>query len=290
MQEFLIRLLTVVEIWIILICSLNLQLGYTGLLSLAQGAFFGTGAYAVAILTKEAQWPFLLAMAAAMALCAAMGLVIAIPSLRLRGIYFLIASLGFQLVVFSGMVNWVDLTRGPLGYYAIPQPELFGWKVGSSLEFAALATGIMLLCTLVAWRVGQSPFGLALKAIREDELAAESVGKSVVRFKATIFALGAALAAVAGGLYGTYHTAIDPFSFGIRHSVIMVAMVIIGGAGSMSGSILGACVFAAIPELLRFLELPSTEAALYREIIFGSLLVLLVFLRPKGLAGEYEVR
>jgi len=289
--DFILRLLVLVNIWSILAISLNLQLGQTGLLSVAQAAFFGVGAYAVAILTKGQGWGFLPALLGAAGIAGLIGVFIAIPSLRLKGIYFLIASLGLQLVLYSLFQNWIDLTRGPMGYYGIPRPTILSWRVVTTGSFFLLTSAGLAFSGLLVWRIVSSPFGLVLRAIRDDDIVVEALGKSVTHYKVSVFVLGAILAAVAGGLYAAYLTAIDPVSFAIRESILMLAIVIIGGPGNvLLGSCLGVAVYMILPEILRFLNLSSTEVHQIRQIVFGILLVLIALYRPRGLVGEYELR
>jgi branched-chain amino acid transport system permease protein len=140
-----------------------------------------------------------------------------------------------------------------------------------------------LLCRLV-----RAPFGRVLRAIREDEVFTQSLGKSVTGFKVKAFVIGAALAAVAGSLYAIYITFIDPTSFTVQESIFMLAIVIVGGAGNLWGSVIGAVVLVSLPELLRFVGLPSAIAANVRQILYGGLLVVMMLWRPQGLLGEYR--
>lgn len=290
MEEYLLRMLTFVSIWSILIVSLNLQIGYTGLLSIAQAAFWGIGAYAYAILSKNYGIDFITSTVIAMVISGIAGALVALPSLRLRGIYFLIATLGFQLSAYGVMQNWIDVTRGPMGFYGIPKPVIFGTTVSASTSLFLLSALIAIVAIVLAYRLGRSPFGRALKAIREDELAAAAVGKSIRNFKVLVFIFSALLASAAGSLFSAYISAIDPFAFHVRNSLLMIAIVIIGGAGNIKGSIAGTILFLGVPELLRFIDIPSVYAGQIRELIFGALLVLVIMFRPRGLMGEYEFR
>ncbi len=145
----------------------------------------------------------------------------------------------------------------------------------------------MALAYLIAGRLVGSPFGRVMHAIREDEVVAKSLGKNTLRFKITVFAVSAALAAMAGSLYAHYISYIDPTSFTVMESILVIAMVIIGGAGSLWGPLIGAFVLVMLPEGLRFLGLPSAVAANLRQIIYGSLLVVMMMVRPRGLVGRY---
>jgi len=152
-----------------------------------------------------------------------------IPSLRIHDDYFAIATFAFQIITFSVMNNWVSFTGGPMGLPGIPQPTIFGWEINSHIEFLIL---VALLCAVILWishRIVQSPFGRALKAIREDEVFAQAMGKNVANYKVMIFVIGAGMASVAGAVYAHYITFIDPTSFTVTESIFIISIVIIGG-------------------------------------------------------------
>ena len=286
-MDYALHILIFVGIYAILAVSLDLIVGHGGFLSLAHGAFFGLGAYASALMAVQLGAPFLVGILCGMAVAAIVSLLVPIPSLRLHGDFFVVASLGFQIIAFSVFNNWMGLTRGPLGIPGIPQPVVFGWQVDSNVEFVVLVAVIATMTYLIVWRITTSPFGRVLHAIREDEVVAKAMGKNTLRFKVTIFAVSAALAASAGGLYAHYITYIDPTSFTIMESILIISMVIIGGAGRLWGPLIGAIVLVTLPELLRFVGLPSSMAASVRQIVYGVLLVVMMMFRPRGLVGTY---
>jgi branched-chain amino acid transport system permease protein len=218
---------------------------------------------------------------------AVFGFLIGFPSLRIRDDFFVIATFGFQVIVFSVMNNWMELTNGPLGLPGIPQPEILGYKFTSHLDFLILSFLFALITYLVARRLVKSPLGNVLRAIREDELFAQSLGKNVSYYKALAFSVGAGLVAIGGALYAYYITFIDPTSFTVPESIFMLSIVIVGGAGRLEGSILGAILLVTIPELLRFIGMPSSIAANMRQILYGGLLVAFMIWRPKGIWGEF---
>ena len=175
-----------------------------------------------------------------------------------------------------------------MGLPGIPLPVIFGWEVSSHLAFLLL---VGLCCALALWvcyRVVRSPFGRVLKAIREDEVFAQSVGKNVAAYKVLVFVIGAAIAAMAGAIYAYYISFIDPTSFTVMESIFIISIVIIGGAGSLTGPVMGAAVLVTLPELLRFIGLPSSVAANVRQILYGGLLVAFMLWRPHGFLGEYS--
>ncbi|RJP65220.1 MAG: branched-chain amino acid ABC transporter permease [Ignavibacteriales bacterium] len=287
-MEYLLHILILIGIYTILSLSLNLLVGYTGILSIAHAAFYGIGAYIAALLALKLQTPFLLNIILAVAGTSIFGLLVGFPSLRLRDDYFVIATFAFQIITFSILNNLVDFTGGPLGLPGIPQPVIFGYEINSHQEFLALTLLFVLLTFFICKKITDAPFGRVLKAIREDEVFTKAAGKNVSAFKLLVFMIGAGLAAIAGVIYATYITYIDPTSFTIMESIFIISIVIIGGAGSLWGPVVGSVVLVALPELLRFIGLPNSIAANVRQILYGSLLVIFMMWRPKGFVGKYE--
>jgi branched-chain amino acid transport system permease protein len=286
-MEYLLHILILVGIYVILSLSLNLITGYTGLLSIAHAAFYGVGAYVAALMALNWHSPFWVNIVCAIILSGLLGALVGIPSLRIRDDYFVIATFAFQVITFSILNNWVSFTGGPMGLPGIPQPEVFGWTVSSHLGFLLLVGFLCALTLLVCRRIVRSPFGRVLKAVREDEVFAQAAGKNVAAYKVLVFVIGASMAAVAGAMYAYYITFIDPTSFTVMESIFIISIVIIGGAGSLWGPVVGAVVLVTLPELLRFVGLPSAVAANVRQILYGGALVAFMMWRPQGLLGEY---
>jgi branched-chain amino acid transport system permease protein len=271
-----------IAIYTILTVSLDLLAGHTGLLSVAQGAFFGIGAYVSAVLALYHRIPFAVELPCAIIAAAAASFIISVPSIRIHGDYFVVATFALQLIIANIFNNWMAVTRGPLGLAGIPQPSLFGLSV-SSKESYALWTGVAAsLCYLVVGLLSRSPFGRVLRAIRDDEVFARSLGKNTLAFKVVACAVSAALAGVAGSLYAHYITYIDPTSFTVGESIVVISMLMAGGAGTFWGPLLGAALLTLLPEVLRFVGLPESVAASLRQIVYGAALVLAVIARPKG--------
>jgi branched-chain amino acid transport system permease protein len=286
--EYLLHILILIGIYIILSVSLNLIAGYTGLLSIAHAAFYGVGAYVAALMALKLHSPFIVNVICAIILSCLIGASIGLPSLRVRGDYFVIATFAFQVITFSIVNNWVSFTGGPMGLPGIPQPMFFGLKISSRLGFLVLVGFFCVITLFVTRRIVQSPFGRALKAIREDEIFVQAAGKNVATYKLLVFAIGAGMAALAGVMYAHYITFIDPTSFTVMESILIISIVIIGGAGSLWGPIVGAVVLVVLPELLRFVGLPSLVAANVRQILYGGLLVVFMMWRPQGFLGEFS--
>lgn len=286
-MEYLLHILILIGIYTILAVSLNLLVGFTGILSIAHAAFYGVGAYVAALMALRLETPFLLNIFLAMIIAGVFGAIVGIPSLRLREDYFIIATFAFQIILFSLLNNLVDFTGGPLGLPGIPQPNIFGYEISTHFEFLILVIIFTVFSYWIANRVVKSPFGRLLKAIREDEVFTQAVGRNVASAKVKVFILSASLASISGVIYATYITYIDPTSFTVMESIFIISIVIIGGAGNLKGSILGAAFLVALPELLRFIGLPNSIAANVRQILYGSLLVIMMMWRPQGFLGEY---
>ncbi len=286
-MNYLIHILIMIGIYIILTQSLNLVIGYTGLLSLSQAAFYGIGAYATTLLMMNFNLNFFIALVIAMMISALLSLIVAIPSLRFKGDYFVLATLGFQIIIFSILYNWVSFTRGPYGIPGIPSPSLFGFSFDEPWKFLILSTVFASLVIYLFHIITKSQFGRTLKAIREDELATKILGKNTFIFKIKAFTLSAAISSIAGALYATYVTYIDPTSFTIDESLFMVIILAIGGTGNIVGPIIGSIILVIFPEVLRFLQIPDTIAPNIRVMIYATTLIILMRVRTKGIAGEY---
>lgn len=289
-MEYFLHILILISIYCIVGISLNLVAGYTGLISLAQAGFYGIGAYTVALLSLNYGLNFLIAIALAIIIAAMFGFIIGFPSLRIRDDLFVITTFGFQIIIFQVMNNWMDLTQGPLGLPGIPQPEIFGYKISSHIDFLILSVIFVLIVYIIARRLVNSPFGNILKAICEDDLFAQSLGKNVNYYKVLIFSISAGLSAIGGALYAYYISFIDSTSFTVTESIFMLSIVIVGGAGRISGSIVGAILLVSIPEILRFVGMPSSIAANMRQILYGGLLVAFMMFRPQGILGQFSFR
>jgi branched-chain amino acid transport system permease protein len=282
---YVLHILVNISIYGILAVSFDLVLGYAGLFSVAHAAFFGMGAYVAGLAALHLGTPFLANALMAAAFCGGAGALLAIPAIRVGGDYLVIASFGFMSLVFTILLNWTDVTRGAFGLRGIPQPALFGWEVRTLPEYALLYLAIAALLILAARRLAASPFGRALQAIRENQLAAEAAGKNPVYFKTWVFALAGAMAGVAGTMYAHYVTFVGPFAFTIDVSVLLFAMVILGCTGTIVGPLMGAVLLVILPEALRFLMVPPALQGPVRQMVYGLLLVVFTLVRPNGLYG-----
>ncbi len=289
-MNYAIHLLIMIGIYLIAAYSLNLVVGFAGLLSLSHAAFYGTGAYLYVLFSMKLGFPFIPAVLSAFVLTGILAFLLSFPALKFRKDYFVLVTLGFQMIFFSILYNWVKVTRGPYGIPGIPRPEIFGYQVSNTWEFLILVVIVDIISISILFLLYSSPFGLSLKALREDELSAESIGKPAFSFFLKAFTISGAFAAISGSLYASYVTYIDPTSFTIDESIFQVSLLLLGGSGNKLGPFIGTVLMILLPEALRFVGLPDSIAANMRQIIYGLTLVLLMLFRPQGIAGEYEVR
>ena len=208
---------------------------------------------------------------------------------HLKEDYFGLATFGFGLIIYSGINNLTDVTRGPMGLPGIPQFIAFTDLYNSLIFYCILILLFVLITIFLTRRIIYSPFGRVVQSIRDDELAAEALGKDTRQVKIMIFTIGAFFAGIAGSLYAHYITFIDPSSFNVMESILVVLMVILGGMGTIGGPIIGAAVLILFPEMLRFIGIPDAVAAPLRQMIYGFLLVILIIKRPQGLVGKYKL-
>lgn len=284
-MNFFLSFIILAEIFAIVAVSTNLLMGVIGIFSVSQAAIMGIGAYTSALLMM-ANVPFVLAILIAAVICAIVNVVSSLPSLRLAGDYFIITSFGMQFVATAVFINWQELTGGASGLVGIPVADLFGLSLAAPLQFALFSSFALILVAISFWLIMRSPYGKLLHAIRLDEIAVVASGRRVLLAKAGASALSGAYAAIAGGLYATYISFIDPVSFDIQVSVLVVTMVVVGGARTLAGPIIGAFLLIAIPQVLAMVELPSTLVGPMRQLIYGAILIAFMLWRPQGIAGK----
>ncbi len=283
-NSYLFHLLIMAVIWSILATSLNLVLGYTGLLSLAHGAFFGLGAYSSALLVTKAGWNFWATIPPAMAVASLFGAMLGVLTLRLAGHYFAISTLSFGIVVSLILEKWDDLTEGARGISSIPAPppiSLFGLgqvQFEGNVAKYYLAVAMLGICLLFVWCLVHSPIGRALEAIRQNELLASCLGVDLVFYKLLAFAISAAMAGLAGVLYSVYITYLSPADAGLWNGFYAVMYIVIGGMGTFLGPIVGTLFLVTLPEFLRMFQD-------YRLLLLGILLILTITFLPDGIMG-----
>ena len=289
-MDYLLHILVMVSLYAILAISFNLLIGFAGLFALSQAAFFGIGAYTTAILAAKIGLVFPLPLLAGVLLTAAVGVLVALPALRSGGDHLVIVTLALQIIVIAIMVNWRSVTGGTDGIPGIPKIVLWGTALDTPARFLPVALVAAALCFALAARLAASPFARAVRAMRENEQAVQAAGKNVVVIKLIVFAVSAALAAVAGGLYAYYISFVSAETFTLDVTIYVLAMVILGGTGNLWGSLIGAVILTALPELLKFIALPPDIADKSRQILYGLALIAILLLRPQGLLGEIPAR
>ncbi len=287
-NPYLLHILVLVAIYAIVAVSLNLALGYTGLLNLGHVAFFGIGAYTSALLTK-AGVPFLAAFLAAGVVASIFSYLLFFATKKLKGDYLALATLGFTFVLYSLLLNVTFLTRGPLGIAGISKPAFAGIII-SSIPSYLLFSGIMaVISILLLALIVKSPFGRVLQAIRDDEIGVRVLGKNTLAVKGKVMMISAFFAGIAGSLFAHYITFIEPGSFTLTEVVFVLTIVIVGGLASLRGSIIAAAILVVVPELLRFLDLPSSILGPSRQIIYALILLAILVFRPRGLLGKVDL-
>ncbi len=300
---FAITLGTVFAIWAILAVSLNLVVGFTGLLSVGHIGFFGIGAYTVAILTSDTNyeqlrtdaiptygWPFFAALPVGVVLAGLTAIVVGVVFNRFRDDIFVLVSFGFAIIAFNMFLNARPITRGAFGIRHVDKPAIGGMSFDGEFAFLALALAFLAFVVLVSWFIVTSSFGRVLKAIREDDQAIEVFGYQATHYKLAVWVVSAMMAALAGGLFASWTTFVDPNSFILLESMLLVSIVILGGLATIWGSLLGAMAFVLLEEGMRFLPFFPTEyVGQARQVVLGVLLVLLMLFRPQGLVGRYKL-
>lgn len=287
-MTYVLHLLILLELYLLVAASLDLLIGYAGLLQVAHAAYYGVGAYVGTLLTMKMGVSFLPAAACGGIAAGLLSLLVSLPAWRFRGDAFVLVSLSVQVAFFALFYNWVDLTGGPFGLSAIPRPAIAGIRFATSGSICVVYATMVTLCIGALAVLKRSPFGRSLQAVRDDELAARSLGISARLLKVQAFAIASALVGLAGAMYAAYATYIDPTSFSLDESILMLSMVVVGGTGNLKGPLLGALLLVAIPEVLRFAAFPDAVAASLRLLAYGLLLILLMRFRPQGLAGRYR--
>ncbi len=269
--------------------SLNLIVGYTGLFSITHASFYGIGAYTTALLLTKMGINFFPTVICAVIITFFASLPIGLVLSRFKDDFYAIGSLGFSTIVFAILLNWRSLTNGGQGVFGITRPSILGYPLLSNFSFLLLSLVFFVIVYFLCRFIINSSFGRVLKAIREDEKAIEIYGYNVMYFKLAIFLMGSMMAAVAGSLYASYIGYIDPAVSGINESIFMFVIIIIGGLGNIRGPLYGALILILLPEALRFLGFPVNIPAKIQELLYGTVLTLLMLYRPQGFLGEYKL-
>jgi len=282
-QAYLTNLAVLIGINAILAVTLNFVLGYAGIFSMAHAVFFGVGAYTATWVAIKLGGGLLLATGAGMAVAALISLALALPALRVRGEYFVAASLGLQMLAITVFSEWKAFTGGIGGITNIPPASLFGFQFTTPAQYLVLTLACLAAVIAIVRALVRGSFGRSLKAIRDNETAASTYGKNVAVIKTIAVAVSSSLAAVAGALYAFYMSFVNVESFVLDTSVLLIAMVVIGGVATLTGPIVGTLLILLLPAALSYLPgLPSTEIGSIQQIVYGAAMVLLMIFRPGG--------
>ena len=273
--DFVRGLLNQFLIFGVLAVGMNVVFGYMGHIPFGYAAFWGLGAYGSALTALNLHWPFWATFVIGAALATISGLFIGWISLKLRGAYFAISTLGFMAILHVICKNWVSFTRGPMGLYGIPRPSLAGLTFDTNLSFYFLALGVLLFCLYFADRLDRSPVGRAISATRENEELSQSIGISVLRYQLVAFCVSSFMAGLGGALYAHYFRSIVPDLMTPYYSLTAIVMVVVGGRGTLFGPLIGSLIFVVLPEYFGM-----TGPA--RMFLFGLVTLACVMGLPKG--------
>lgn len=280
MNAYLITIGTLITINAIAVCGLNVIVGFAGQISLGHAAFFGIGAYSAALLATKAGLSFWTALPIVIAISGVIGIVLGLPSLRVREDFLAITTIGINFIV-EAVFLYVPFFGGALGIGGIPRVVFFGEKLGGT-GFFLLCLAFLAIVLLICRWFTRSWGGLACFALREEEAAAASMGISPVRFKLTAFVVGTMMAGLGGALYAHYMRFISATDFAFPVSITFLAMIVLGGMGTIWGPVLGAVILGVLPELFR----PIVD---YRMLVYTALLLLMIRFQPGGLLGEGSI-
>lgn len=290
-MEYILHIGIMINIYILLVLSANLPIGMANLLTLGQAAFYGIAAYISAFFLMQFNLPFFVVALAVMLLTGLFSYLVSFASIKLKGDYFVLATLGFQMIVYTVLYNWTDVTHGPYGVPGIPSVKLLGiWSISGVWGYFSLTTIISILVAYLFKTIKHSPYGRVLRALRNDEYSVAAMGRNVVAFKSWAFFLSAAFSGLAGLIYASYVSYIDPTSFTLDESIFIISALFIGGTGNVRGPVFGALFVVVLPEILRFVGMPDAIAANMRQIIYGLALIIIMYFRPQGVCGETEIK
>ena len=284
------HIIILINIYIILSVASGLIVGVSRMISLGQAAFYGIGAYVTALCILLLNLSLIPSLILILIINAIISFLLALPAIRLKGDYFILATLAFQFIVFALLNNLTDVTNGSLGISGIAAVKLFGLHtLSSQMSFLILSSVLAFLVVIVMYKLYYSRFGIALKAIREDEIAFQTMGRNTRKLKIMAFVISSAFIGWASYVFATYMTYIYPGGFHLDESIFILLAVLIGGSGTIRGGIAGAVFVILIPELLRYIGFPDEIAAPAKQILFGLILIIIMRYRPGGLLGESKL-
>ncbi|MGW8193007.1 MAG: branched-chain amino acid ABC transporter permease [Desulforhopalus sp.] len=266
-------------IWVILAVSMNFITGTAGLLTLGHGAFYGIGAYTAALLSTRLELSFMLTLPLSGLMAAAVGVAVALPTMRLVFIYFAVATLAIGEIIYVTLLNWVSFTRGPMGIDGVLPMDIFGMELESNLSIYMMTAFITAVSVYVFYRLTHSYYGNALRSCREDDQCAEAMGIHVIMLKIQVFGVSTFFAGVAGAIWAHTSGYISPDNFRFSESILVLAMVVVGGLGSVPGAVIGSLLLILLPEVAR-------DIGDWRQMAVGLVMFCSILFLPKGIFGE----
>ncbi len=286
---YLIHIGIIIGIHSILAMSLQLAFGFTGLINLGHIALFAIGAYSSALITLNGI-PFSVAILLSAVISGLFGMLLGFFTQRIQSDYLALATLAFSYLIHAFLLNTTSLTNGPLGLAGIPKPYIFGFSIDNNLSYLILTYAFAFFVYIVLKSLINSPFGNALQATRDNELAFQILGKNSFKIKIIAFMCSGFLAGLAGVLYAHFMTFIDPASFTIMQLIPIVCIVIMGGLGSLKGTILATTILVLISESLRFISFPVSVVGPLTQMIYALVLCIILIKKPKGFFGKVTLK
>jgi branched-chain amino acid transport system permease protein len=258
---------------------------------MCQAAYYGTGAYLTTILMVQFHLNFFIALLIAISINISINATITTwLAGRLRNLYFTLATMALQIIFFGIVYNWQNVTQGPYGISGIPKPMIGSFEFSSPVMFFIITLFFTTITLLFFWIFPKTPLCRMLECTRDDEVWLSVLGKNPIRFKFVSISISVAFATIAGGLYATYMSYIDPTSFTMDESILILTIILVGGTGNILGPVSGALIYVFLPEILRFVSLPDAIAANARMIIYALILILIVRFKPNGLFGKFKIK
>lgn len=284
------HIIILINIYLILAVATGLIVSLSRMISLGQAAFYGIGAYVTALCIIILDLSLVPSLLLVMLVNGLISLLLALPAIRLKGDFFILATLAFQFIVYSLLNNLSGITNGSLGITGIAPVSVLGiYNIQGQTAFLILSAVLAIIAVLVFYSLYHSPFGLSLKALRDDETTLQTMGRNTRRLKIFAFVISSAFIGWASYIFAAYMTYIYPGGFHLDESIFILIAVLVGGGGSIRGSIAGAVFVILIPEILRYSGLPDDVASPLKQMFFGLILILIMRFRPNGILGEMKL-
>jgi branched-chain amino acid transport system permease protein len=288
--DYILTLVGLITVSIVLAMSLNLVMGYTGLMSVSHGASMGMGAYLTGVLSTKLGWDTSITIIVGAIGAGVIGWLFMVAAAQLDPDDFILASFALQMVVIDLLLRWTPVTGGSAGLFGIDRPSLFGFRFDDPLAFTIGLLVIAALSALVMIHIGRSGYAITLRGMRESPRSVEAAGRNVFSKQTVVWAVSSAFAGLAGGLYAVTLGLITPVDFDVQRSILIVGYLLVGGIGNMTGAILGATALMIIPEVIRNIDaIPTQWQGPGQQIVYGVVIVLFVWIRPQGIWSERPI-